>query len=82
MIEKPSWTSSTLSQMAVASLMAFLCANLLALGYGLWFKVKEVVEISIPNLKWCVEVFGVAYFVRMMPQKQNGDKKEPEKPSV
>lgn len=62
---QPSWTSSTLSQLAVACVGAYL------LG-ALWVSFKTG---DISSLKWAAEIFGASY---LTSRGMNGKKPEPE----
>ena len=76
MSEKPSYLSSTLSQMAAGSLAVFLAA----MFWLICIKgIKPELVKGAAEIFWRpVEVFGVAYFVRMLP-RLNGENKEPDK---
>ena len=67
MPEKPSWTSSTLSQLAVACVSAYL------LG-ALWVSFKTG---DITSLKWAAEVFGASYLATRGMKGANGSEATP-----
>ena len=70
MSEKPSWTSSTLSQLAVACVSAYL------LG-ALWVSFKSG---DISSLKWAAEIFGASYLTSRGMKSANGTVTPPTQP--
>lgn len=61
---KPSWQSSTLSQVMVLSLMAFLIAAF-GVGLGITFGklIPELAKVILEPFTWLAGIFISSYFV-------------------
>lgn len=68
MAERPSWFSSTLSQLAVASVGCYLVG-------AAWVTYKTG---DISALKWAAEVFGAGYLAARNGNGKSNGQKPPE----
>ena len=78
---KPSWQSSTLSQLAVASMGCYLAGCfMLIIGGGWVYKNAEIAMKGYDGLRWAVEALVIGYLARSAatPPKANGEQKPPE----
>ena len=74
-MEKPSYFTSTLSQLAVASVGIYLLGCVAVL----WKHVPpDQAEALLKPLKWAAEVFGASYLV----SRKNGGSNPPAPPPV
>ena len=69
--EKPSWYSSTLSQIALGSIGCYLVG-------ALWVSFKTG---DISSLKWAAEIFGASYLTSRGMKGENGTSHEPAPPA-
>lgn len=66
--EQPSWRTSTLSQLAVASVATYLLASVGLIGWLAWHQGDPTsLEKWLVPLWRAVEVFAVAYFAVRKP---------------
>lgn len=78
---KPSWATSTLSQLAVASMGCYLVGCfMLIIGGGWMFHKADLALKGYDGLRWAVEALVIGYLARSAatPAKQNGEQKPPE----
>lgn len=80
MPEKPSYMTSTLSQLAVASMACYLTGCLIFVIGGGYFKNQEAMLIGFNGLRWSVESLVIGY---LAARKVNGEGKpaEPAQPT-
>lgn len=81
MPEKPSWQTSTLSQLAVISMVCYLVGCfMLIIGGGWIFKNPEFAMKGYDGLRWAVESLVIGYLARSTTSKNNGQGQVDEKP--
>lgn len=80
---KPSYFSSTLSQLAVASMGAYLIGCFaLIVGGGWLHKNADIAMKGYDGLRWAVEALVIGYLARSTSQPKNGSAEELPKPEV
>lgn len=84
MPDKPSWYTSTLAQLAAASMVSYLAACLVLVAGGGWYKSMATVLVGFNGLRWAVEVLVIGYLARNVLPSKNGNVDqvaEPPKPT-
>ena len=77
MSDKPSWHTSTLSQIALGSAISFEIACLVLIVGGGWYHKPDMILAGFNGTRWLAEALVIGYLARGQFPK-NGDNQPPQ----